>query len=599
MAKRRTDGVEEPGFAAFLHLRDSTYLWNQDPDVADRALTTLAQTVEAAAKAWHAQIGNFTGDHFLVLFPTAEYAIRGLAEVIEKWEPRRQALGKALGTQLPDDYSLMVRVGVAHGRYRFLKVFSDADVAGEAANRARRCENASRTFFASAVIHRGLEKEQRIFVTQDVLDLVGDKLDYWCSERLPVDFKGYERPSFGGLATIPDHIVGVWPKELVSASEVPRADPRSLASAIHVASRVEIADRLLAAATSPRTSRASRGKDAVLGAIASYREALDGLPQGERDAERAEIHGKMGMAHAALAEFEAGLDRRRRLDEALEQFKSAIGLNDAEEEPEQRGALSFNIAAIRRRQAELVPPAERAHYLTDAVRSLRDVLQVPGFIADPTRYSLALGSLAQVLGNQADYLGYEAKEAKWTEAADVLRKALSVTTPGPNPQHYASLQSDLANALRMEAASLDSRPAQEAMLAAGESRAREAARALDAGATPSRYANAQVNLGLVLLDRARLANQTEAMLALAEAADAFKQALKVNDSREYWHKRATILENLSVTLQLQGGLLGGTDRNRHLDEARRTFEQAERVYREIGHVESADRVAKAVRALKG
>jgi hypothetical protein len=150
----------------------------------------------------------------------------------------------------------------------------------------------------------------------------------------------------------------------------------------------------------------------------------------------------------------------------------------------------------------------------------------------------------------------------------------------------------------MEAREIDSRPGRQALLADGEAMAREAARALDASATPSRYANAQVNLGLILLDRAQLTTRTEAMLMLAEAADAFKEALKVNDAREYWHKRATILENLALALQLQAAQLGGTDRAHHLNEARRTSEQALRIYREIGYNESAEKLERAIEKLE-
>jgi len=245
-----------------------------------------------------------------------------------------------------------------------------------------------------------------------------------------------------------------------------------------------------------------------------------------------------------------------------------------------------------------VPPAERAYYLTEAVRHLRNVLHIPRYVADTTRHSVALGTLALIMGDQAEFLGDEAKQAKWAEAVDVLRQALAVTTPAASPHHYASVQSDLSNALRMEAREVGSRPGRQALLADGESMAREAAKALDASATPSRYANAQVNLGLILLDRAQLTNRTEAMLMLAEAADAFKEALKVNDAREYWHKRATVLENLALALQLQASLLGGSDRAHHLSEARRTSEQALRIYREIGYTESAEKLEKAIERLE-
>jgi class 3 adenylate cyclase len=603
---KREAGNEAPtgselGFAAFLDLRDSTYFWNQNPDLAEEALSALARTVEAAAMAWQGRIGNFTGDGFLVLFPNAEYAIRGLARVIEEWEPQRLAFSKDLalrGAPTPDECSLMVRTGVAHGHYRFLQLFSGSDVSGEAVNRASRCEGASKTYFVTAPVADALAQQQRIFITQDVFSLIGRQGDYWRSERLPVEFKGYERPAMGGLVTTPDHIIAVWPRFATSIDQVSSEPGRNLEKAAVAASKVDVADRLVAAASTSSPHAVRRpGRDVLANAIAAYREALANLPETELNAQRAEVHGRLGLANTALADAVAQSDRRACLDEALQEFKSALGHIDSDDDPEQFGAISSNVAAIRRRQAELVPPAERAYYLTEAVRGLRNVLQTPSYIADANRHSMALGSLAQVLGNQAEFLAEDVGEEKWREVGDVLRRAIAVTTPAANPHHYASLQSDLSNAVRMEARYIDSKPSRESLLADGESIAREAAKALDASAAPSRYANAQVNLGLVLLDRSQLASRTEAMLMVAEAADAFKEALKVNDAKEYWHKRATILENLALALKLQASLLGGSDRSRHLSEARRVTEQALRIYQDIGYTESADRLARAIEGM--
>jgi tetratricopeptide (TPR) repeat protein len=148
----------------------------------------------------------------------------------------------------------------------------------------------------------------------------------------------------------------------------------------------------------------------------------------------------------------------------------------------------------------------------------------------------------------------------------------------------------------MEARQIDARPTRESLLANSEAMARDAARALTPSA-PSRYANAQVNLGLVLLDRAQMTSHTEAMLMLAEAADSFKQALKVNDSKEYWLKRANILENLALALQLQAAQLRGSDRTKQIQEARRASEQALKIYRETDHSEAAERVEGALRRI--
>jgi class 3 adenylate cyclase len=150
-------------------------------------VASLARVVSAAAKDWHGRIGNFTGGGFVVVFPVAEHAIGCVAAVIERWEPHRQAVCKALAllkAEPPDERSLMVRAGIAHGQYRFFELFSHTNVAGEAINRASRCEDASKGFFAVASLSKSLEVRQRVFVTQDVFHLIENRADYWQSKKL-------------------------------------------------------------------------------------------------------------------------------------------------------------------------------------------------------------------------------------------------------------------------------------------------------------------------------------------------------------------------------------------------------------------------------
>lgn len=591
------------GFAAFLDLRDSTYLWNQNPDLAEETLSALARTVEKHGKDWQGQIGNFTGDGFLVLFPLAEYAVRGLAAIIENWEPQRQKFCRALemrGAQPPDDCSLMVRTGVAHGHYRFFRLYTKRDVAGEAINRASRCEGASKEFFSTAQIETSLCVQQRIFVTQDAFNLIRNKTDYWYSEKLSVQFKGYERPSSLGLQTTPDHIVAVWPKTSAVADAIPRSFARQLQRASKGASKIDAADRLVAAAADaagvsgpPTQSSPQRSRDVLLGAIMSYSEALEHFPETESQTKRAEIHSKLGLAHASLAELLPPQQRRHRLQDALQEFRTALMTVTLDDAPEHYAVINANIAAIRKRQAELAPPAERAEYITEAVRALREVLKVNGYRADPVQHSLALSNLGIALGAQADFLSGPSKLDKWIEVVATLRQALAVIAPSLWPEHYASVQSDLSNSLRMQATLVEG-VAKDLLLTEAAKLSRESARNLDAQTCPSRYANAQINFGLALLDIAQVAPKSEAMLKLAEATDAFREALKANTAADFPLKHAQIQENLALALRLQANALTGSDRVRHLNEARGAYENALAAYGDAGHHDAKARIIAAL-----
>jgi hypothetical protein len=387
MATKDKSADPEIGFAAFLDLRDSTYVWNLNPDLAEEALALLSKTVEGTTKGWQGRIGNFTGDGFLVLFPTAEHAIRGLAAVIDEWEPQRLALFKSLarrpfaapGRMLPHGPHRrgprplpVLQAPLALRRRRRVHQSREPLQGGKQAllrigrDRARAREAAARLRHA-----RGVQPDQ----DPGRLLVLGESA---------VEFKGYERPSTGGLLTTPEHIVAVWPKLPASAKEVTAASLHNLQAATDASSRVDVADRLVASAAVTAIAPTRPAWDALQAAILSYQEALAMLPERDLLPQRAEIHGKLGLALAALVELLSPSERRERLDEALNEFQVRARAHHQGKRAESFGACSFNIAAIRRRQAELVPPAERAYYLTEAVRHLRNVLQISRYVADTT-----------------------------------------------------------------------------------------------------------------------------------------------------------------------------------------------------------------------
>lgn len=73
--RKTAHSIKGPGFAAFIDLHDSTYAWDQNADTASEMIRELYSAVAAAADKHCGQVGNFTGDGFLLLFTSVENSI--------------------------------------------------------------------------------------------------------------------------------------------------------------------------------------------------------------------------------------------------------------------------------------------------------------------------------------------------------------------------------------------------------------------------------------------------------------------------------------------------------------------------------------------
>ena len=84
------------GAALILDLKDSSFVWDQSKELAHQIITRLREWVEKTMQdqVYGAEIGNFTGDGFLVVFPSAEQAIHFAARLIDDWEAPRSEFEK-------------------------------------------------------------------------------------------------------------------------------------------------------------------------------------------------------------------------------------------------------------------------------------------------------------------------------------------------------------------------------------------------------------------------------------------------------------------------------------------------------------------------
>ncbi len=410
-----TKSKDKRGFAAFIDLRDSTYVWNQNADIAEEILQDLNRIAVLHSKQWGGKIGNFTGDGFLLLFEQAEFAIRGLAAVIDAWDDRRthyRAKLEALDVLLPDDHSLSLRTGVAFGNYREISSGDLAgNVAGKAINHASRCESASKAHFEATIENapKPLGAYQRVFIAASVYGLVSKKTDYWYSKQMQVTHKGYERATAEGFATTTDYIDAFWPKADQSPANTAHVSQATLQRVAKATAQIHAADRLLEARH--KITVGDELRDAAQGALGKT--ARDVLSR-------------------AIAAYRAGLQSVSREDApsyyADTQVKMGIALRD---------------------QANLLAGEARATRLSEAVDACREVLKVQTLEAAPVDYAMTQGNLGVVLRDQADLLKGEARAARLTESRLAFENTLKVFDAQHHPHDHQKAKVHLEHTIRL------------------------------------------------------------------------------------------------------------------------------------------------------
>ena len=587
-AKTPASQRSNPGFAAALDPRDLTYVWNQNPDLAEQILTRLADTVRGAVKTWQGRIGNFTGDGFLLMFPQAEYAVRGLAAAIDAWEPHRRQFSEELfklNAPLPDERSLMLRTGIAHGHYRIFRGMERNDIAGEVVSRTSRYEGASKAHFEADILEGSLAPHQRIFVTQDVFNLIESKADYWYSLR--VEFRGSDRRTASGLAPPSDHIVALWPKSERTADQIAAVSPEKLLRAARGTSRLDVADRLVEAArriglAEPliQVERDSPGRPAareiLLRAIPIYREALELIPADESPARWTGIQNNLGAALRRLANLHAGPERAARLAEAASAYRETLKVRTLESSPADYAMTQNNLSTVLCDEAELLAGPERAECLTEAVRAGREALRVYRLESSALQYAMTQNNLGNSLRRQAELLAGPERAARLTDTVSAFREALRVYAPESSPADYATTQYNLGVALRDQAELLAGTEC-VARLAEAASALREALKVYTLESSPAEYASTQNNLGVALHDQAELLTWPERATRVTEAVSACREALKVYTLDSSPAEYAITQYNLGNALGIQAELLAKPERVARLTEAVNAYRETLKV----------------------
>jgi class 3 adenylate cyclase len=207
MADRKNgypDSAERYGAALFLDLQESTFMWQNYHELAEESLNRLQDCLRLLLRreGCQGEIGNFTGDGFLIIFKNVINAIHLASALIEEWEPVRASLLKKAGRETGEIYIL--RTGIDFGKYY---QWQDQYV-GPVINRAQRCEGASKDFLgllAELNLKPG-RNHHYVFVTRAVWNNVS-QANFECQGPYEVHFRGVQDQ---------DKIYALWPLPAVT-----------------------------------------------------------------------------------------------------------------------------------------------------------------------------------------------------------------------------------------------------------------------------------------------------------------------------------------------------------------------------------------------
>jgi tetratricopeptide (TPR) repeat protein len=266
-----------------------------------------------------------------------------------------------------------------------------------------------------------------------------------------------------------------------------------------------------------------------------------------------------------------------------------------------------------------------------AERCYRSALQTLTRGAAPQDWALAYYGLGDVLSRRVDVTDVTGARKVLEEAEDAFNRVLQVVSLESDPTFWAEIQGRRAEVIRLEATTTVGRPRRVKLLDEATKNCRDALKILRRDTSPDEWAEAQKNLGLVLLThsllaqdantrrrmldnalealtasltvfapenqpyrwtraqralgdasrlRAEASNQPRKSVLLRQAVNAYAHAVGMVRPVPLWHtgEQAEILENLGTTAFTLGMLLDGSERADLLQEAAARSKAAAEIY---------------------
>jgi tetratricopeptide (TPR) repeat protein len=284
--------------------------------------------------------------------------------------------------------------------------------------------------------------------------------------------------------------------------------------------------------------------DALIRAIAVYREALKEYAQESAPFEWATTQNKLGNALWRLGERESGTER---LEAAAAAYREALKQQTREKVPFDWAMTQNNLGTALGRLGMRESGTES---LESAVAAFREALKEWTRKKVPLQWATTQNNLGIALGT----LGEREGGTKRLEAAvAAFREALKVWTREKVPLDWAGTQNNLGNALR----TLGEREGSTKRLEAAVVAYREALKEWTREKVPLDWAMTQNNLGNALSTLGERESGTE---RLEDAVAAYREALKERTRKKVSLWWATTQNNLGAALARLGERESGTER---------------------------------------
>jgi tetratricopeptide (TPR) repeat protein len=326
-------------------------------------------------------------------------------------------------------------------------------------------------------------------------------------------------------------------------------------------------------------SQALEAYQAALKALNVYHDGLGGLGLAVYPEYAAEVQNllfKIANVKEGLGEQVAGPDSRRYLEEATRAYRGLLTQISKLSNPQDWAMAQTNLGNALQSLGGRQGGTEGARLLAEAVEAYRLALAVYTRAVLPQQRAATQNNLGAALQSLGVQRGGAEGARLLVEAVEAFRLALTVRTRADLPLHWATTQNNLGVALQ----SLGERQggAEGAQLLAGAIKAYQQALTVRTRADlPLQWAMTQNNLGTALQSLGEQQGGAEGARLLAEAVKAFRQALTVYtgaDLPQDWAMTQNNQNNLGAALQSLGERQGGAEGAQLLAEAVEAFRQA-------------------------
>lgn len=286
----------------------------------------------------------------------------------------------------------------------------------------------------------------------------------------------------------------------------------------------------------------------------------------------------LGNALSTLGERQSGEEGLRTLIEASAAYKAALEVITRADHASDWAATQTNLGNALRILGERRSGQDALRTLAEAKSAHESALEVTVRDEAPDNWATIQNNLGNALLTLGERQSGEESLRTLAQSSNAYKAALEIRTRAEAPYDWAATQNNLGIALQALGVRQSGGEALRA-LAEASSVYKAALEVITRAEAPYQWAATQTNLGIVLQTLGeRQADNREALLTLAEAADVYKAALEILTPTAAPYQWAVTQNNLGNVLRVLGARQSGREALRSLAEAGDAYEAALMVF---------------------